>query len=492
MPRIFASLLIFLMVFAFFSCRGETKPDAAGSNDTAETFTGEEDPAGQSYADTLPAADFEGYTFRIIAHHTSTWINFPEEEQTGEPVNDAMLRRNKALEERFNIKIENIAFDSSGPVLDNVKKSAASDDHAYDMAIASMTGTIAPLASSGMLRDLNSINHLRLDQNWWCKSMYENLQVGGRIFYTTGPISGFFFYAPVAICYNKQLAQDMGIGDIYRLVLNNEWTADKFFELIQDKSKDLDGDGAVTKTDFYALACDGVTGQAAYIAFGGRQVTADGAGYFKLNFEDEKTQNLINKAAPVFGDISTAYSSKTKGYTRVPGEPYPENTIFMENRALFIITPMGNVAIDFRAMESDFGILPLPKLDSSQPEYYSYGNPHGPIGIAVPIYCENAERTGLILETMAVLSYDLVRPAMYDNMLQQKIARDEDSQKMLDIIYENTYFDLNTIHNFGGSSDLLQNCMGGINENFASSYEKIKARAEKALGDLIGAYTALD
>ena len=240
------------------------------------------------------------------------------------------------------------------------------------------------------------------------------------------------------------------------------------------------------------MACDGVTGQGAYIAFGGRQVDNDGAGNVRLNLEDEKTAVLIDKSAPIFGDTSLAFSAKTKGYARVADKPYPENTIFMDDRALFIITPMGNVAIDFRAMESDFGILPMPKFDSSQPDYYSYGNPHGPIGIAVPTYCDNPERSGLIMETMAAMSDLWVRPAMYDNILQQKIARDEDSQKMLDIIYNNTYFDLNTIHNFGGSSDLLQSNMAGMSENFASAYEKTKAKAEKALQTLIDAYAALN
>jgi len=155
MKKIFALLIVFSLLFALFAlfaCGGEEKttpddPAKAPAEDKTE-------PAEPSYLETLPISDFEGYNFRIIAHHTPTWINFPEEQETGEPVNDALLRRNKALEERFNITVQNIAFNDSGLVFNNVKKSVNADDYSYDMLIASMVGTVAPLAQSGMLRDL--------------------------------------------------------------------------------------------------------------------------------------------------------------------------------------------------------------------------------------------------------------------------------------------------------------------------------------------------
>jgi hypothetical protein len=143
-------------------------------------------------------------------------------------------------------------------------------------------------------------------------------------------------------------------------------------------------------------------------------------------------------------------------------------------------------------MEDDYGIVPLPKLDSAQPAYVSYGNPWGPAGIAVPNYCDNPERTGLIMETAAYLSYESIRPAMYDIIIQQKVARDEASQQMLDIIYSNFYFDLNVIHDFGGSSIFLRDCLSGFKDDFVSGYEKIKDKAESAINKLVEAYLAIE
>ena len=43
---------------------------------------------------------------------------------------------------------------------------------------------------------------------------------------------------------------------------------------------------------------------------------------------------------------------------------------FSEGRVLFNVAGLVRVTV-FRSMETDFGILPMPKLDKDQKEYYS-------------------------------------------------------------------------------------------------------------------------
>jgi hypothetical protein len=335
---------------------------------------------------------------------------------------------------------------------------------------------------------LNAMNYLQLEEIWWCKSMYENMQVNGRIFYTTGPLSPFFYWTPVVMVYNKNKAAELDIGNINQLVINNEWTAEKLVEIIKDKNKDLDGDGVMTKDDFYGLAHDnGVTGQAFFASFGQKMTVKDDDSYFKLNFENEAAITIIEKCAQILSDPNYTYNGNMKNF-----EMYSELPLFKEGKALFLCTTMNNVIERYREMDDEYGIDPTPKLDSSQPEYISLGNPWGPNGIAAPIYCSNPERTGLIMETMAYLSYEMVRPAMYDVIIQQKVARDEESQKMLDLIYSNFYFDLNVIHDFGGSSILMRECACGVNKDFVSAYAKIKDKAETAINKLVDAYLSME
>ncbi|MCL2772071.1 MAG: hypothetical protein FWD71_01870 [Oscillospiraceae bacterium] len=460
-----------------------SEPASSQSGQTGDTT----EPATQDYLDTLPADDYGGYTFKIIAQHYDARPNFPAETETGEPMNDALYKRNRQLEQRFNITIQDIAFEDRGKVRDNVNKSVKAQDHAYDMIITSMADGINSLSPSGMLADLNSLNYIQLDQTWWCKSMYETMQINGKIFYTTGPLSPFFYYTPEVFVYNKTSAANYDIGDMNQLVLDNQWTADKLMELVKNKNKDLDGDGVMTDNDFYGLAHDnGVAGQALFVSFGQKMTVNDSTEYFKLNFDDEQVINIINKCAQILSDPVSTYNGTLKKYAA-----NSELTLFMDGKSLFLISAMNNIIERFRAMNDDYGILPLPKLDSSQSEYVTLGNPWGPCGIAVPAYCDDPERTGLIMETMAYMSYEMVKPAMYDIIIQQKIARDESSQKMLDIIYSNFYFDLDTIHDFGGSATLMRDCACGVKTDFVSNYDKIRGKAEDALKKLVDAYLTL-
>jgi len=486
-------LIVFIVLTVSAACQSGDGP-APAENSPAQPGGGPAEPAGdavpaiQKYIEGLPAADFGGYNFKIIAQHYEARPNFPGEEETGEPMNDSLLQRNRIIEERFNITIENIAHEDRGQVRSLVQRSVGAQDAAYDMIITSMADGINTLAPGGMLYNLNALGHVRLEEDWWCRSMYENMQVDGRIFYTTGPLSPFFYYTPVVFVYNKNKAADFDIGDMNRLVANNEWTADKLTELKKDMNRDIDGDGVYTSADFYGLAHDGgVTGQALFTSFGQKMTVRDGGSYFRLTFEDERSLEMIQKCAEILSDPGSTFNGAVKNF-----EMYSELPLFIDGKSLFLITTMNNVIERFRAMEDDYGIIPLPKLDASQPEYIALGNPWGPNGIAIPAYCDNAERTGLVIETMAAFSYDMVRPAMYDVIIQQKIARDESSQDMLDIIYSNFYFDLNVIHDFGGSSILMREAACGVKSDFVSNYAKIRDRAEDALGKLVNAYLELE
>ena len=129
----------------------------------------------------------------------------------------------------------------------------------------------------------------------------------------------------------------------------------------------------------------------------------------------------------------------------------------------------------------DFGIIPTPKYTEEVPFYYIACNTWLPSGAAVPVICSDPDRTGLVTETLAAASAGLLTPAVYDVTLQGKVSRDEASAAMLDLIYAHTAFDLNTILNFGDTSILLRRCVLGEQENYVSSYTKLKKVAEKNL-----------
>jgi ABC-type glycerol-3-phosphate transport system substrate-binding protein len=480
--------MLFLCAAALSACKGDpvkTPGNPAAENDSFADSGSEP----QNYLDALPAENFGGYAFTIIGRESEAAfiVNFPEETETGEPVNDALYRRDKLIEERFGIKIEHITFPGVAEVSEKVGRSVAAQDNAYDMAIDSLANGLNTVAAKGVLRDLNSIDYLKLDSDWWCRSLYEDMQVNGRIFYTMSPISPLYYKTPVVFLYNKMLMREMDLGDMNQFVQNNEWTYGKLAEILKDQNRDLDGDGELNAADdFFGIAGDFLAGTALPFALGQKMIVRDSDAYFKLNYESEAMIDAVRLSADILRDKSVSYNANTN-YVQ-----YGEVKPFKENRLLCMIVPVGFITVHLRDMESDFGILPVPKLDASQENFYVYGVPHISAGVGVPAYCDNPGRTGLIMEAMSHLSHETVRPAVYDNTLQQKGARDEESIAMLDLIFSNIYFDLNEIQNFGGSCDLMRECTFFGTGDFVSGYEKIKAKAEKEIKELVDAYLALD
>ena len=91
-------------------------------------------------------------------------------------------------------------------------------------------------------------------------------------------------------------------------------------------------------------------------------------------------------------------------------------------------------------MDYDYAIIPYPKWNEAQTEYYSRFE--GGAVSFTPKVAANKELAGAVMELMACESMKTVIPVYYDTVLKNKYARDERSIEMLDLIYENRICDL--------------------------------------------------
>ena len=476
MKKLTAMLLICAITTAFVSCAGQAS-ETAGTTAPAEETQPETD-----YLETLPKEKYDGYTFTVIAQSYGERPNLPAEAENGEVLNDALVRRNIRIEEMYGISIENIALQDRGQVKTKVQTAVNANDDIYSLVITSMADGINTLAPNGFLYDLNKIDHLQLESEWWCPIYTMTCSFRADCILHPGALSPFFYYTPVGIAYNIRLVEDYNIEDLNSLVKNGKWTFDKLTELVTGVTTDIDGDGRLTESDFYAFAHDGgVAGQAMLISFGEQMSETDADGNHILNLDSERIVTLIDRIAVLLGDKNICHIDAAGSFLK----------LFSESRLLFLMSSMNNIIAGYqgvpglRVMEDDYGIIPTPKLDEEQENYYTYGNPWGPCGIAVPVTAGDTGRTGLITETMAYLSYRDVKPAVYDIIVKEKIARDAESVEMLDMIYAAARFDLNGIFDFGGSAMLVRECACGIKQNFVSEYARIKEKAETALRTLV-------
>ena len=97
------------------------------------------------------------------------------------------------------------------------------------------------------------------------------------------------------------------------------------------------------------------------------------------------------------------------------------------------------------------------------------------------------EGTGMLMEALSYEGYKSVIPVFYENILKTKSARDNESEDMIDYIFENLYYDMGTLINFGNFTQDICEMADTLNTNIASFVEKNKSKAEKEIQKIMNA-----
>jgi hypothetical protein len=129
-------------------------------------------------------------------------------------------------------------------------------------------------------------------------------------------------------------------------------------------------------------------------------------------------------------------------------------------------------------MENDFGMLPLPKMTAEQDRYYHTVSTSKTSALAIPNNAPNVEDLGLIIEALGAMSKNKVTPEYYDRTLKLQASRDDESGRMLDIIFESRVFDLASIYGWGGA---VSNIYYSTDSNYVSRMESILPRLESEM-----------
>jgi len=173
---------------------------------------------------------------------------------------------------------------------------------------------------------------------------------------------------------------------------------------------------------------------------------------------------------------STIHANEYSGkYPNVYSDMIRRN--FREDRALFYIAGLLTYTL-LRDMESEFGMVPMPKFDSAQDRYYTTYNPNNASALSIPVTNVRLDDTGLVAEALAAESMYTLTPAYYEVALERKYMRDEQSRAMLDIILSSRVYDLNIVYNWGGSYDIFERLTQRSSRDFASEFERVAERAE--------------
>jgi len=475
---------------------GDGKNNNGGDANQADEQNNAAEISTERLYPALEAKDFGGYEFVFLSRTIDNpdWVEWDHrdltaEEMNGEVLNDAVFARNSKIGEKYNITFKEIVVENP-QVTSLTQKAVKAGDDTYDIICPHIVELVG-LAQGGNLVNIFNVPNLDLTKPWWDQGTIKDLSIIHKLFVLQGALLVIDNDAMEAMIFNKALLRNHELEDPYVTVKNGEWTFDKLIEMSKGVSKDLNGDGKMyIKDDLFGCIVQADT-NVSFLVSGGEKICAkDAEDYPIITFGSERCYKILDKVSEIMlNEDNVVHLHRYEGKFGI----YDEQVKMMqEDRALFSWIRM-RIVERLRGMDTDFGILPLPKLDKVQEKYITHMNPHTGAGISIPVCASDLDRTGMILEDLCAESKYTLQPAYYEVNLKGKYARDDESSDMLDIILSNTAHDIGYVYNFGdfGMSIVLRN---GQNKksDYAAPFEKAEQKMQKAIEKMVEAYEKID
>lgn len=472
-----------LAVLLFASCASDgvqVSTDTTAADTAPSTETADNRPAL-----TLDERDFNGAAYRISILGSADRID--PEGLTGEAVNDITYERNKNLAEKYNFTIETSPISDFNEHTKYVSSTVLAGEDAYELVIGHVV-THCNNAVNNIFLDLYTVPYIDFNDPWYPAQSVEQMTVYDRMYTICTAITYDQLNSAKVLVFNKELLAANEMSEPYDWVRNGTWTMERLLDETKGMYRDLNGDGKRGPEDQYGFSTQPY--QNGFLVSCDTQVLAktDDGGY-ALAVMTPRMESLVGTLYSWYYESGDVFLGED---TYEADGPY---AVFMSGKTAYSFNYLSGVAGAYRSSDVRYGVVPMPKYDEAQEEYYVFACPSQ---MSIPITCANTELAGFVFDAMTYYGYYDVVPAYFEKTLQGKTADSFDDMEMLSIINDNLTVSFAYCYdNWDGFAHLLGSRMGftvtsGKN-NLASVFTKNEKRAQKRLDKVLEAFlTDLD
>ena len=360
--------------------------------------------------------------------------------ESGEVIDNSLYERQLNVEERLGIKL--VIEQSAGSnhyrreFLQRVSTLVNGGDSTYEL-IAQYSWCSGSGALQGLYADLSDTEYINFDKPWWPVDIVESSRIDGKMFFATGDIAPSLIFSTFVTLFNEKLIQDYGLESPYDLVEKNEWTLDKVISMTSNFYNDDDGSGDVSADDLFGFTFWADTHTKAFLYGSGlRVVEVNNDNEYQLSekYTGQKMQDLIDKMnAWIFDNNAILFNDNLTEASELGA--------FGNGKALMGEYDMYYVAYVAPNSEITYGIVPTPKYDETQEDYYHfYGNAISTF--SSPMTVIDTDAASAVIETLASEAYRNVTPAIFEIALKEKYAPSPKAAEMLDLIHRTIVIDI--------------------------------------------------
>lgn len=482
--------ILLASVLASASCGSasdtEVKQPDNGSSSVTETAAVTEDPNAYPYE--IP--DLGGYTLRVFNIETlwNMYVSVDTDATDGEVLNDAVYNRNRAAEQTLNFTVEEIYSTTEDLNVHNqmIGDAVLAGDDIYDVVYASVHYKPA-MITDGYFLNLLDVEGLHFDQPWWDAVVAENTTINDCMFTATSPMHLMPYDSAWMLFFNQDIMAQNDMDLPYQLVRDGKWTVDAlhtYTKAIANLNGDSNFKWDKNGNAFYGMSAHPsslahfITAADEYI------VRSNDNGDLVYGAENERFFTVMSSLAKLFDTSAGSSLAASSDDFNADAGGYMHT--FHSGRSLFLTAEIKAAQL-LRDMEATFGIVPLPKLDEAQ-ESYRCDFVASCLFYTIPVTNTHLTETAAASDYLSYRSQRDVIPVYYENVVEQKGLRNEDSIEMLDIVLNNKTIDIANV--FGWSTNLMNSFNTLLfkgSDAVASHVEKQQTKIEKSISELMDA-----
>lgn len=494
-----ASLLLAIMLcvgaLSMLACANEAEPQDQPQDQPQDPSTPEDAEVPEKEERlplNLPEANYNGAEIHFLEWSAggqvdpgTNWIPWEEidiDDYTGDLLTDAIYDRNATVEEQFGVVItkEYASVDQTYGTI--VRNAAATNDDTFQVMTMRSLG-IPSFILEKLMADMNDMPNIHTDMIWWNQDSVDSFTLGESLYFATPELLLRDKGATAAMYYNSKIATEHGIDDLYDLVKAGDWTWENYINYSEQVMTSLDGDDLMNTTDdLWGMIGSDSDVFRLFSGTGIKFAYIDENGYLAYNFGDEDS---ITKMQEVFELLIYSDFFCHNGLIDFRGEG--TTAPFMSDNGLFTIQGVRAVN-NFRAMTTDYGILPIPKYDSLQEDYASLVWVHDDSVLGIPASTLDKDMVSLVVEAISYYSWYEVYPKFYDTVIMGRSTRDEQSKEMLEIIFRTRMYDPGQFWDSGSGASGIQDKYLRLpktkESNIASIWTSYEPKVEKRFEEI--------
>lgn len=354
--KLVALVMVLAMAMSMIAC-GNTKKTSDDTTDTpavTDDTTTTDDVATDDTTEASPYtiltdADGNAYDLGGMEIVIGDWWTSDEATEPNNAYEEAREEYLDWIQETYNFTIKQVAISSWGDMPEDFVNFATTGGTENYIFVLRQGSELMSAIGSGLMYDLSTLDCIDFSESKWDAAVDAVGSVGDAQYV----MRGIEHEPTVGIYFNKRLLQEAGIDSqtIYDYQANNEWTWDKFEEMLEAVQDDTDNDGVI---DRYAMTnfTAGNLFPGAVFSNGGAWIGKDADGKFVNELESDATLDALNWSLDLVDKYEMVYPEDAAwDYTF---------TAFKNGEAVFCSGSAYQAGSDYAEMVDDFGFVCFP------------------------------------------------------------------------------------------------------------------------------------